>query len=104
LTAPHQTIDFRPGGDPSGVVVHDRSGIVLGSKSSALVAALVFSGTPASQAGITEGVEIVAVDGNHVTAADRLHVRGLLRGKPGTTIRLQLGDGSTHEFVLRKYL
>jgi hypothetical protein len=71
LTAPHQTIDFRPGGDPSGVVVHDRSGIVLGSKSSALVAALVFSGTPASQAGITEGVEIVAVDGNHVTAADR---------------------------------
>jgi predicted aspartyl protease len=101
---PHQTIDFRPGGDPSGIVVHDRSGIVLSSKSSSLVAALVFSGTPASHAGIREGAEIVAVNGDPVASGDLVRVRALLRGRPGTKIRLQLGDGSDHEFTLRQYL
>lgn len=101
---PHQTIDFRPGGDPSGIIVHDRSGIVLGAKSSALVATLVFSGTPASQAGVEEGTKIAAVNGKTVGADDLMRVRSLLRGKPGTKIRLQLGDGSAHELTLRQYL
>lgn len=101
---PHQTIDFRPGGDPSGTVVHDRSGIVLAAKSAALVAGLVFSGTPASGAGIAEGAEIVAVNGGAVSASDLLRVRGLLRGRPGTKVHLQLRDGSEHELTLRQYL
>jgi C-terminal processing protease CtpA/Prc len=84
--------------------VHDRFGIVLSSKASASVARLVFSGTPASQAGIEEGAAIVAVNGAAVAAGDLMHVRQLLRGKPGTTIRLQLSDGTAHEFKLRQYL
>jgi hypothetical protein len=101
---PHHTIDFRPGGDPSGTVVHDRSGIVLAAKSAALVAGLVLSGTPASQAGIPEGAEIVAVNGGAVTARDLSRVRSLLRGAPGTKVRLQLKDGSAHELTLQRYL
>jgi hypothetical protein len=101
---PHQTIDLRPGGDPSGNVIHDRSGIVLTAKSNALVVAQVLSGTPASRAGITDGAEIVSVNDSAVTARDLPRVRTALQGTPGTQLRLQLSNGSTHELTLRRYL
>ena len=101
---PHQTIDFRPGGDPSPIVVHDHSGIVLGTKSQDLVASQVFGGTPASQAGITEGARITAIDGTPMSANDLVRARTMLRADPGTVVRIQLADGNTRTIVLRKYL
>lgn len=100
----HQTIDFRPGGDTTGNVVRDRSGIILVVKSNGLVARQVLSGTPAAQAGLTEGMKIVAVDGSVVDGSDLVRVRRLLQGAPGTRVRLQLVDGSTRQLTLRQYL
>ena len=101
---PHQTIDFRPGGDPAGNVVHDRSGLVLTTQSGGIVVAQVLTGTPAARAGITEGTRIVAVEGEPVTASDLPRVRTLLRGAPGTNVRLQLAGGAIRIITLERYL
>jgi hypothetical protein len=100
----HQSLDLRPGGDPSGNVFHDRSGMLLRTRANSLVVDLVFSGTPASEAGIAAGEQINAVDGRPVAARDLTSVRDLLRGTPGTRVRILLGNGSTYAFVLRRYL
>ncbi len=101
---PHQILDLRPGGDPSGNVIHDRSGMLLRTQVNALLVALVLNGTPASEAGIAAGEQINAVDGRPVAARDLTTVRDLLRGTPGTHVRVLLGNGSTYAFVLRRYL
>jgi hypothetical protein len=101
---PNQRLALLPGGDPSGIVVHDHSGIVLATKGDALIAGQVFGGTPAAQAGIAEGAQISSVNGAKVTAKDLDRVRALLRGAPGMTIHLQLADGTVHAFALRAYL
>ena len=101
---PHQVIDFRPGGDSSPIVVHDHSGIVLGTKSRDLIAAQVFGGTPAAGAGITEGARIVAIDGSPVNATDIARARTILRGAPGTVVNIRLADGVARNVTLREYL
>ncbi len=101
---PHQQLQLRPGGDPSGSVIHDHSGIVLMTKANALVAAQVLGGTPAANAGITDCAQLVAVDGTAVSAADLDRIRAMFRGAPGTVFRLQLADGTTREITLQKYL
>jgi len=101
---PDQIVDLRPGGDDATVVVHDRSGIVLGTAGRALVAGQVLGGTPAGNAGVASGTRILAVDGRAVTAADLVRVRSILRGVPGTRVSLRLGDGTTRAFTLRRYL
>jgi hypothetical protein len=100
----HQTIDFRPGGDPSGNAVRDRSGMFLVATTNALVVRQVLSGTPAFRAGITAGAKIVAVDGIAAGAGDLQRIRNLLRGTPGTLVRMQLADGSVCRLTLRRYL
>ena len=100
----HQTIDFRPGGDPAGNVVRDRSGMVVVARSNALVVRQVLTSTPAAQSAIPVGATILRVDGVAVTARDLVRVRERLRGIPGTTVRLQLADGSVHSISLRRYL
>jgi C-terminal processing protease CtpA/Prc len=101
---PHTTIDLRPGGDPSGNVVRDRSGLILMAKGDGVTVAQVLQGTPASEAGLTEGAQIVAIDGNAVTGADLAHIRTMLQGTPGTLLRVHLADGTTHDLSLRQYL
>lgn len=101
---PHQTIDFRPGGDTRGNIVHDRSGMVLRVKDRALIVAQVLRGTPAAQAGLVEGAQIVAIDGEPVDARALAKVRKSFQGTPGTQLAVQLADGTTHKLVLEKYL
>jgi len=100
----HQELDFRPGGDTRGNVIHDRSGIVLRTKSNVIVAAQVLGGTPASRAGLADGAQIAAINGEAVGAHDLERVRKMLQGSPGTQLVLQLSDGSQHTLVLEKYL
>jgi hypothetical protein len=100
----HQIVDFRPGGDTAGNVIHDHSGMVLGAESDALVIEQVLGGTPAADAGLKEGAHITSIDGTAVSGRDLARVRTLLRAGPGTKIALTLADGSTHELVLRQYL
>ena len=100
----HARIDFRPGGDATAGAYGDRGGLGLATQSGALVVGFVLGGTPAAWAGIPAGERIVAVDGRAVAARDRARVRAILHGPPGTSVRLRLGDGSTHVVVLRRYL
>ncbi|HET9394237.1 MAG TPA: aspartyl protease family protein [Candidatus Rubrimentiphilum sp.] len=100
----HQIVDFRPGGDTAGNVIHDHSGMVVTAESDALVIEQVLGGTPAADAGLKEGARITSIDGNAVGGKDLDRVRTLLRADPGTKIALTLADGSTHQLVLRQYL
>lgn len=104
LDYPHQMLQLRDGGDPSGNVIHDRSGILLATQNGKLTAGIVLLATPAAEAGIKPGAVIAAVDGAPVTGANLLSVRSRLWGRPGTRVLLRLGDGTTKTLVLRKYL
>jgi hypothetical protein len=97
-------IQFRPGGDTSGNVVHDRSGIVLGQRAGRLTAATVLGGTPAWHAGIRPGNIISSVDGRRVAAKDLPSVRRILRGAPGRTIEISADGRPSVPLVLRVYL
>jgi len=101
---PHQTLALQPGGDPSGNIVHDRSGMFLTTHANDLAVGQVLSGTPAAKVGISAGAILAAVDGRRVAAGDLGRVRSLLRGAPGTRIELLLKDGSTRELTLQQYL
>jgi hypothetical protein len=101
---PHQTIDFRPGGDPAGNVVHDRWGLILTAQAGGIAVAQVLTGTPGARAGITEGARIVAADGAPVTGNDLARLRTMLRGAPGTKVTLQLAGGSLRVITLERYL
>jgi hypothetical protein len=101
---PDQRVDFRPGGDASGSVIRDHSGIVLDTTDRKLIVGTVLGGTPAARAGVTNGAQIVKVDGETVSASDLTKVRDLLRAAPGTPVQLTLADGSTHRFTLEQYL
>jgi hypothetical protein len=101
---PHHSIDLRSGGDPSGNVIHDHSGMILSTKGDALVVVQVLGGTPASESGLAAGAQIISVDGVRVAAADLAHVRTLQQQAPGTILRLVLADGTERQLTLRAYL
>ena len=101
---PRQRIDFRPGGSAAPTMVRDHSGIVLGADAKGLIAAQVLGGTPAAESGVKQGLKIVAIDGKPVGPRDYTRVQTILRGDPGTRVRLTLADRSVHTFSLRKYL
>jgi C-terminal processing protease CtpA/Prc len=61
-------------------------------------------GTPASDAGVTEGARIVAIDGAALSPNDADRVRKILSGAPGTLVRVLFAGGVTRQFVLRAYL
>jgi hypothetical protein len=100
----NHVIDFRPGGDPSGNLVHDHSGMTLAANGDQLIVAQVLGGTPAFESGLTEGERIVGINGSPVGAADLARVRLLQQQEPGTILRLVLADGTAHELTLRAYL
>jgi hypothetical protein len=100
----HQQLQLRPGGDPTGNIVRDRSGIVLAQRDGALTAATVLTGTPAGRAGIRTGSVIARVDGKAVGPGDFDAVRTLLRGRPGTRVTIQPANGVSRTIVLERYL
>lgn len=101
---PNQTLDLRPGGDPSGNAWRDRSGMRLETQGSKLAVAVVLTGTPAAEAGVTAGNRIDALNGRAVSSRDVLAVRKLLRSAPGTRVRVRFSNGGTRVLVLRTYL
>jgi C-terminal processing protease CtpA/Prc len=100
----NQIVDFRPGGDTSGTVALDHSGISLSAKGNALLVAFVLHGTPAAMAGVVAGDRISVVNGRTVSASDVTFVRNLLRGAPGTRVIMRIGNGSKRIVTLRRYL
>jgi carboxyl-terminal processing protease len=54
--------------------------------------------TPAARAGIQPGDLIVAIDGQATHAEDLAKIVRLLRGKPGTTVRLTISRGTNTPF------
>ena len=55
-------------------------------------------GTPAAQAGVQPGDEIVSVDGQSTHGADLMEVVRIIRGKPGTTVKLTIVRGEKSRF------
>jgi hypothetical protein len=100
----NQILDLRPGGDSTGNTFRDRSGMLLETRGEGLFVSAVLGGTPASVAGIRFGERLEAVDGRSVSARDLTTVRNLLRGAPGTAIRVRFSSGSTRIITLRRYL
>jgi carboxyl-terminal processing protease len=63
-------------------------------------AAYVAPGTPAEFAGVQNGDVFVTVDGASVRGLDMAHVRALLLGKPGTTVRVRvMRDGAPRDEI-----
>jgi hypothetical protein len=100
----HRQLQLRPGGNLAGNIVRDRSGIVLGQRNGALLAAIVLTGTPAASAGIAAGTVIARVNGKAVGAADLAAVRTVLRRRPGTRVTVQSASGIRRTIVLERYL
>ena len=55
-------------------------------------------GTPAAQAGVQPGDEIVSVDGQSTHGVDLMEVVRKIRGKPGTTVKLTIVSGERPPF------
>jgi len=55
-------------------------------------------GTPAAQAGVQPGDEIVSVDGQSTHGADLMEVVRIIRGRPGTTVKLTIVRGEKSPF------
>jgi hypothetical protein len=53
----------------------------------------VFPGSPAAEAGIALGFVLHEIDGHPTEQADLNHVRGWLRGAPGTMVSLEMSAG-----------
>lgn len=82
--------------------INDRSGLVLVSGHSGIRAIGVLTGTPAARAGLHAGDLIVGVD--QIAAADigLAKVREILRGAPGTKVRLlvRTASGQTRDATI----
>lgn len=86
--------------DPSRGDVEDRleeychPGLQLESASGTVMIFAVAEGSPAARAGIRAGDELVAIDGESVSALEVVAVSRRLEGAPGTTLLLRLRRGS----------
>jgi hypothetical protein len=65
----------------------------------------VASGSPAEKAGIKPDSWLLSVDGVNLTGKKAEDLVGLIRGKPGTTVKLEIADAGlrqTSTFTLRR--
>jgi hypothetical protein len=65
----------------------------------------VLSGSPAEMAGIKPGSWLLSVDGVNLTGKKAEDLIGLIRGKPGTTVKLEIANAElrqTNTFTLRR--
>jgi carboxyl-terminal processing protease len=71
------------------------SGVGIGATQDprGLRVAQVFDNSPAQRAGIRRGDVIVAVDGKSLRGRPERVARGLIKGRPGTTVRLTIVSG-----------
>jgi carboxyl-terminal processing protease len=72
-------------------------GALLGVKDGRPVVVSVFADSPAQQAGVRPGDEIIEVDGQDVQRLDPATVAARVRGEEGTTVNLLVGRPSTGE-------
>lgn len=57
----------------------------------------VYSGTPSEEAGLKKGDEIVSVDGVDATSEELTDLVSKIRGKEGTTVRLEIRRGDSED-------
>ncbi len=68
-----------------------------------LIVAGVAPGSPAERAGVDRGDRILAVNGKTVQGMTYQEVSGLIRGEPGTTLRLRVkGDAGERDLELKR--
>jgi hypothetical protein len=102
---PHEALWLIP--DPKALAEpfpKDRSGLIARHMGDRLKVLMVAPDSPAERSGWKEGTEIVAVDGNKVSASyNGSPLSRWTTGRPGTTVTLTLADGSTRQLTLADY-
>ena len=94
---PHQRLILEPAAGPEVAFDYDMSGMFLvgeGDDFSRVTIKLVADHTPAREAGLERGDEIVAIDGRPAGGFKLDEVRGMFR-KPGAAYRLDVKRGDT---------
>ncbi|HEV8020162.1 MAG TPA: aspartyl protease family protein [Candidatus Lustribacter sp.] len=104
LDYPNRTIQLRPGGDPSGNLIRDRSGLQIALRGASVDVVSVLAGTPAAEAGITEGLHLRYLNGRRLNKADLAWAQTQLHGQAGTPVTLRFTNGVQRTIVLRRYL
>ena len=100
-------LDPQPGGWDDRPYEYSHVGLQLERRDGALRVIAVAEGSPADQAGILPGDEVIAVDKEQVSALDLLTVTRRLEGPPGTRTAITLRRGSverTYSLVRRRLL
>lgn len=89
---PHQRLYLEPSGvaAPDGF---DRAGLWLNRDGDAFVVMDVAAGTPAAEADLAAGDRVTAVDGESAAGIALWQLREILRGRPGTRVRLTVRRG-----------
>src|SRR6185436_425716 len=88
-----QPIWFEPNASYSQEDVWDRSGLWLNRAEDGYRIEDVVAGSPAAAAGLKVGDLVLAVDGRKSTELPLVEAREILKGAPGTKVRLQVRSG-----------
>lgn len=72
-------------------------GVSVDSRRAGLEVVRVFDSSPAQRAGLKQGELIVAVNGRSLRGLSSASATGLIKGRPGTDVRLTLRDAHGHE-------
>jgi len=71
-------------------------GVAVGPERRGLLIARVFDSSPAARAGLKSGELIVAVDGHKLEGLSAEAATALIKGQPGTTVRLEIETPARH--------
>ena len=70
-------------------------GVAVAATHQGLLVAHVFNGSPAQRAGVRSGETIIAVNGKSIIGLPTERVISMIKGEPGTDVRLTLRRGRT---------
>jgi predicted metalloprotease with PDZ domain len=88
-----QQIWFEPNESHGQADIWDRSGLWLNRTRDGYRIEDVVEGSPADQAGLQVGDEVLAVDGRQATELSLAEAREILKRAPGTRVRLRVRSG-----------
>jgi carboxyl-terminal processing protease len=78
-------------------------GITIGMKDSAIIITDIMEGYSAQKEGLRRGDKILEIDGSNLTGRNTGDVRGMVRGTPGTLLKMKIMRGEKEmEFTLTR--
>jgi hypothetical protein len=104
LDVPRGRIYLEPNAALGEPDAYDRAGAVLDAADKGIAVVEIVPGGPAEKAGIKAGDVIAAIDGKPTTAMPLATARQVLRGAPGSKVRVRLASGRETTITLRDLL